>query len=280
MIGSPSITSEALIDLLGTPRWPEIIDVRRANAYEIAEDVIATAVWQDHRRAVDWGQICRGGSPVVVYCARGDHLSQGAAAVLRADGIAAAYLDGGISAWRSAGGITINREALKRTAGTTPSRWITADDLDIGRLACVWFIRRFIDRTAVFQFVKSGLIAPIAQEIGAIPFGPNQPADRQEPGTGSLDAFVRHFQVTSPAINRLAAIVRGAATARFDLAPESAGLAAIADGVAATADDERDWLRRGIEVCDALYARLRTGTPAEPQTPSGPAAGGAQAAGR
>jgi len=50
-------------------------------------------------------------------------------------------------------------------------------------------------------------------------------------------------------------IVRGADTARPDLAPESAGLHAIAPGLSALAeDDDHGMLGRGFMVYDALFA--------------------------
>jgi hypothetical protein len=56
----------------------------------------------------------------------------------------------------------------------------------------------------------------------------------------------------------LALIVRGADTARHDLAPEAAGLHAISLGLSAlAADDDHRLLRQGFIVYDGLYAWLR-----------------------
>jgi rhodanese-related sulfurtransferase len=41
--------------------------------------------------------------PAVVYCAYGHEISQGLVAALRALGVDARHLDGGIEAWRQAG---------------------------------------------------------------------------------------------------------------------------------------------------------------------------------
>ena len=61
-----------------------------------------------------------------------------------------------------------------------------------------------------------------------------------------------------PSLNRLALIVRGADTARPDLAPEAAGLHAISLGLSALAgDDDHGLLRHGFMVYDALLAWLR-----------------------
>ena len=61
-----------------------------------------------------------------------------------------------------------------------------------------------------------------------------------------------------PSLARLALIVRGADTARPDLAPEAAGLHAISLGLSALAgDDDHGLLERGFMVYDALFAWLR-----------------------
>ena len=53
-------------------------------------------------------------------------------------------------------------------------------------------------------------------------------------------------------------IVRGADTARPDLAPEAAGLLAVSLGLSElAADDDHALLRSGFPVYDALFARLR-----------------------
>ena len=55
-----------------------------------------------------------------------------------------------------------------------------------------------------------------------------------------------------------ALIVRGADTARHDLAPEAAGLHAISLGLSALAgDDDHGLLERGFVVYDALFAWAR-----------------------
>ena len=61
-----------------------------------------------------------------------------------------------------------------------------------------------------------------------------------------------------PSLARLALIVRGADTARPDLAAEAPGLHAISLGLSALAgDDDHGLLDRGFMVYDALFAWLR-----------------------
>jgi hypothetical protein len=71
--------------------------------------------------------------------------------------------------------------------------------------------------------------------------------------------MLRLFGLESEAsLARLAVIVRGADTARPDLAPEAAGLLAISLGLSElSGDDDHALLRRGFVVYDALFAWLR-----------------------
>ena len=75
----------------------------------------------------------------------------------------------------------------------------------------------------------------------------------------SFDTMLKLFGLESePSLTRLAQIVRGADTARHDLAPESSGLHAISLGLSALAgDDDHGLLERGFIVYDALFAYLR-----------------------
>ncbi len=56
------------------------------------------------------------------------------------------------------------------------------------------------------------------------------------------------------ALAQLAVIVRGADTARLDLAPEAPGLFAISLGLSHNFSDDHEMLRHGMVMYDALYA--------------------------
>ena len=77
---------------------------------------------------------------------------------------------------------------------------------------------------------------------------------------GALTAspLIKRFGLADPALDTLALIVRGADTARLDLAPEAAGLLAVSLGNSALAGgDDRRALTLGFPVYDALYAWAR-----------------------
>ena len=76
----------------------------------------------------------------------------------------------------------------------------------------------------------------------------------------SFDAFLKTYRLGGdPALARLAEIVRGADTARLDLAPQAAGLLAISLGLSRNFEDDHEMLNHGMVMYDALYAWCKEG---------------------
>ena len=85
----------------------------------------------------------------------------------------------------------------------------------------------------------------------------------------SFDAFIRHFELRAPGLVHLAAIVRGADTARPELAAQAPGLLAISLGLSANYPDDHAMLAQGMTLYDALYAWCRSaGTEAHDWKPT------------
>jgi rhodanese-related sulfurtransferase len=80
-----------------------LIDVRRAEKRAADGDEIAGGQWRDPARWLDWKDEIPTVQPAVVYCAFGHEISQGLTAALRALGVDARHLEGGIAAWRGEG---------------------------------------------------------------------------------------------------------------------------------------------------------------------------------
>ena len=99
----------------------------------------------------------------------------------------------------------------------------------------------------------------IAADIGAIPFDVEGVEISHEGERCSFDTMLKLFGLEGdPHLARVALIVRGADTARADLAPEAAGLHAISLGLSALAgDDDHGMIERGFMVYDALLAWSR-----------------------
>jgi rhodanese-related sulfurtransferase len=255
-LASYFITPQQLWSRIGTAAAPMILDVRRHEIYEPARGVIPTAQWRQPETCAEWVPALAGDRPIVLACRYGHQLSQMVAADLRQRGITAQVLEGGYQAWVDAGLPLTVKPALDRFAAKLPSLWVTRRRPKIDRVACPWLIRRFIDPNARILYVDPPEVANVAQETGAIPFDIEGIEISHEGERCSFDTMLRLFGLESdPHLARLALIVRGADTARYDLAPEAAGLHAVSLGLSALAgDDDHGLLERGFVVYDALFA--------------------------
>lgn len=137
-------------------------------------------------------------------------------------------------------------------------KWITRERPKIDRIACPWLIARFIDPEPEFLFVPSGDVLRIAAETGAVPYDIPGVELSHVGELCSFDAFLSKYHLVDPALAQLAAIVRGADTARLDLAPQAAGLLALSLGLSHNFPDDHGMLGHGIVIYDALYAWCRT----------------------
>ncbi len=136
-------------------------------------------------------------------------------------------------------------------------QWITRERPKIDRIACPWLVARFIDPQAEFLYVPAAKVLPIAQATGAIPYDVPDVELSHVGELCSFDAFLQKYQLTDPALQQLAVIVRGADTSRLDLSPQSAGLYAISLGLSQTFADDHEMLKHGMVMYDALYAWCR-----------------------
>jgi hypothetical protein len=135
-----------------------------------------------------------------------------------------------------------------------PSLWVTRERPKIDRIACPWLIRRFIDPRAEFLYVPTAKVFEVAANKKAVAFDIPGAQFSHDGAECSFDAFLKRFRLSDPGLMKLAPIVRGADTDDHGLAPESAGLHAVAIGMAQLYADDRDLLRQGLLLYDALYA--------------------------
>ena len=143
-------------------------------------------------------------------------------------------------------------------------KWITRERARVDRIACPWLIHRFIDPKPEFLFVPASRVMEIAAGERAIPYDvPNVELGHQGPRC-SFDAFIARYELSDPALTRLATIVRGADTDDRALTPESAGLYAAATGFQAISRDDHDNMARQFPMYDALYEYARRESPELP----------------
>jgi rhodanese-related sulfurtransferase len=245
---APAITTAALRQSLASGRPPLVIDVRKTPTFLDAPDLIRGALRRDPLRVAEWQRTLPGEADVVVYCVHGHEVSQGAAKAL-----GARFLEGGIEAWRAAGG-----ELFGKPKGAS-SRWVTRERPKIDRIACPWLVKRFIDQDAEFLYVPTPDVKKAAAEREAVPYDIPDVEFSHDGDLCSFDAFIKRFRLRDPALEELALIVRGADTGHPELAPQSAGLLAISLGLSRNFSDDHEMLRHGIVMYDALYRWCKEG---------------------
>ncbi len=121
-------------------------------------------------------------------------------------------------------------------------KWITRERPKIDRIACPWLITRFIDKAPEFLFVPAVHVMAEAEITGAIPFDVPDVALSHVGDECSFDTFLKKYNLTNPALQDLAVIVRGADTDRLDLTPQCAGLLAISLGLSHNFKDDYEML--------------------------------------
>ncbi|MDO9636580.1 MAG: chromate resistance protein [Thiobacillus sp.] len=136
-------------------------------------------------------------------------------------------------------------------------KWVTRERPKIDRIACPWLIARFIDPAAEFLYVPADQVLKVAAETGATPYDIPGVDYGHAGELCSFDAFLRLHDLNDPALQQLAVIVRGADTARLDLAPQCAGLLAQSLGLSALFADDHVMLQHGMLMYDAYYAWLK-----------------------
>jgi rhodanese-related sulfurtransferase len=254
-----SISVEKLSRLIGTATTPVLIDVRTDEDFAADPRLVPGALRRPHETAADWAKSFAGRSAIVI-CRRGQKLSEGVAAWLRIEGVAAETLDGGFEAWKAAKLQLLPatklppRDALGRTI------WVTRSRPKIDRIACPWLIRRFVDPSAVFLFVAPSEVEAVGEHFGAVPFDIENVFWSHRGDLCTFDVMIEEFGLSTPPLDRLATMVRAADTGRLELSPEAPGLMAASLGLSRIFDDDLAQLDAGMLVYDAFYRWCRDAT--------------------
>jgi rhodanese-related sulfurtransferase len=254
-----SISVEKLARLIGTPNCPALIDVRVEADLAGDPRLIPGSVTRRHADPSSWvAEIA--GQLAIVICAHGHALSAGVAAWLRQAGVQAEALDGGIAAWADAGLplIPVAKLPPRDAAGRTV--WVTRERPKIDRIACPRLIRRFVDPAAVFLFVQQADVAGVSERFAATPFDVEGVFWSHRGEKCSFDVMIDELGLSTEPLRRLAAIIRGADTARLDLAPEAPGLLAASLGLSRMYSDDLAQLEAGMVLYDAFYRWCRDAT--------------------
>lgn len=262
------ITVPQLARLIGTPEAPILLDVRTEEDFAADPRLLPGARRRDHRAAGGWSG-AYAGQRVAVVCQKGQKLAEGTAAWLRQGGAVAEVLEGGFLAWSAAGLPLLDANRLPKADGQGRTVWVTRARPKIDRIACPWLIRRFIDPHAVFLFVAAAEVPAVAERFEATPFDIDGVFWSHRGELCTFDVMIEEFGIATPALTRLATIVRAADTARFDLAPQAAGLLAASLGLSRMFRDDLAQLDAGMLLYDAFHRWCRDATEETHNWPSG-----------
>ena len=254
-----AISSDKLARIIGTPRAPLLRDVRSEEDFAADPRLLPGSIRTDDRDLAGLA-FQLGGKTSIAVCQAGHRRSQGTAAILRAEGCTSEYLDGGFEAWRLAELPLIDPAKLPARDAQGRTIWVTRSRPKIDRIACPWLIRRFLDPRAAILFVAPAEVVGVAERYNAAPFDIEDVFWSHREELCTFDVLLAEFGLNIPALDRLATIVRGADTARLDLAPEAAGLLAASLGLSRMFSDDLEQLDAGMLLYDAFYRWARDAT--------------------
>ncbi|CDX23801.1 Chromate resistance exported protein [Mesorhizobium plurifarium] len=259
MPSTTAITVPQLARLIGLPDAPCLVDVRTDEDYEADPRLLPASCRRDFRIVSTWAAEFSA-RKVVVICQRGQKLSQGVAAWLRHEGIAAESLEGGFEAWAAAKAPLVRAGAIPPRDEKGRTVWVTRSRPKVDRIACPWLIRRFVDPKAVFLFVDPAEVPLVADRFAAVPFDIEGVFWSHRGDRCTFDTMIEEFGLRVEALDRLALIVRGADTARLDLVPQAAGFLAASLGLSRMFRDDLEQLEAGMLFYDAFFRWCRDAT--------------------
>lgn len=155
-----------LAETIGRPNTPVLVDVCIDEDFEADPRLIPGAFRHPFNKINELASVLQD-REVVVICQKGLKLSQGAAALLRAQGINARNLNGGNLAWRDAGLPLTPTNVLPPRDTTGRTTWVADEKLPAADIASAWVIRRFVDPRAQFLCVANDQCANVADRFSA-----------------------------------------------------------------------------------------------------------------
>jgi rhodanese-related sulfurtransferase len=254
-----TIVPEKLNRLIGTPGAPVIVDVRSQEDFEADPRLIPASLRRSHTDVAGWAKDFED-RDVVAICHHGGKLSHGAAAWLRHAGADAVSLEDGFEGWKAAGLPLVPEAKIPPRDAQGRTIWVTRARPKIDRIACPWLIRRFVDPAAVFLFVAPPEVAMVADRFNATAFDIEDTFWSHRGETCTFDTMIAEFGLATEPLLRLATIVRGADTAKLDLAPEAPGLLAASLGLSRMFAGDLKQLDAGLLLYDAFYRWCRDAT--------------------
>ena len=135
--------------------------------------------------------------------------------------------------------------------------WVTRKGIHIDRIACAWFIRRFIDPAATLRFVDAGTYR---HQEGELRFDMFEGEFTHEGGLCSFEVMSQRTGMADPALQALAELIHD-----LDLKedrygrPETAGLGRMINGICQAHRADEDRVARGSAIFDDLFTAFGGG---------------------
>jgi hypothetical protein len=151
--------------------------------------------------------------------------------------------------------LVAERINLARLNEYKEKRWVTRPRPHVDRLACVWFIRKFINQTASIRYSTQPEPGEIAFDIEGATFG-------HHGAFCTFETMLETFGLTDPALTYLAQLVH-----EIDLRdglyshPEIEGVDRVLQGWLLTGLSNQDLELHGIALFEGLYALISSRSP-------------------
>jgi hypothetical protein len=133
-------------------------------------------------------------------------------------------------------------------------KWVTWENIGVDRMACIWLIRRWLDREAEFLFIPVRQ-APLPEH--SEPFDIPGARFSHHGGHCTFYALLKESKINDPILTRIAQIIDEADEIQeVTVEPAAFGLDLICRGLRQISKDDYEALERGSLIYDALYAEL------------------------
>ena len=138
--------------------------------------------------------------------------------------------------------------------GLTGRCWVTRRGVKVDRISSAWLVRRFVDPQAEFRFVDP---ETYTHTDGELRFDMFEGEFTHEGEKCTFEVLLDWTGLGDPALRGLAEVIHDIdlKDAKFGR-PETAGVAAMIDGLVLRHADDARRLEEGAGLLDALYARL------------------------
>ena len=133
-------------------------------------------------------------------------------------------------------------------------KWVTRERVHVDRVACPWFIKRFIDPDAEFIFVPRDTDPSTIKE--GTPFDMKGVELGHHGDKCSFDAFMEKYNIQDPALKKVQSIV-SEADSDVVHSPLAVALDVFGRGYRLICKDDYETLEKEFYLYDALYAYFK-----------------------